>query len=114
VQGPAVASVSVRDCPAVIGTATLALDATTVRNVALGVVVVALVLAVVAAVVIRWIVGKVVAVVLLAAVAGLVWWQRGNLQDCADRVGGTLRAGATDTTTCTFFGRDVSVDSPLG
>jgi Flp pilus assembly protein TadB len=98
----------------VAGVSTIALDASTMRDVALGVVVAALLLAVVLAVVIRWIVAKVVAIVVLAVVAGLVWWQRGNLQDCADRVGRTLGAGATDTTTCTFFGRDVSVDSPLG
>jgi hypothetical protein len=86
----------------------------TARDVALGVVVGAAVLAIVLGVVVRWVVGKVVALVVLFAVAGLFWWQRGDLQDCADRVGATLAAGATDTTTCTFFGRDVSVDSPLG
>ena len=86
----------------------------TVRNVGLAIAIGSVVLAVVAALVIRWIVGKLVAVGVLVAIAGLVWWQRDSVQDCADRVEATLAAGATDTTTCTFFGRDVSVDSPLG
>ena len=91
-----------------------ALSLDTVRDVALGIVVAAVVLGLVAAIVIRWIAGKLVALGLLLAVAGIVWWQRDSLQDCADEVQRTLAAGATDATTCTFLGRDVTVDSPLG
>lgn len=90
-----------------------AIELSTVRDIALGIVVGAVVLAVVFAVVIKWIVGKLLAVAILGALAGIVWWQRDSLQDCADRVGQTLAAGATNSTTCTFFGRDVTVDSPL-
>jgi len=92
----------------------LATDLSTARDVALGIVVGAVVLAVVFAVAIRWLVGKLVTVVVLVAIAGVVWWQRESLLDCADGVRQTISAGATDDTTCTFFGRDVTVGSPLG
>jgi hypothetical protein len=91
-----------------------AVDLSTIRDVALGIVVGAVVLAVVFAIVIKWIVGKLVTVVLLAALAGIVWWQREAAVDCADDVRQTLAAGASDDTTCTFFGREVTVGSPLG
>ena len=44
----------------------------------------------------------------------VVWTQRVDVGECADRVGATLAAGAVDDTTCTFFGQDVTVSSPLG
>ena len=87
----------------------VAIELSTVRDIALGIVVGAIVLAVVLAVVIRWIVGKLIAVAILVVLAGVVWWQREEVEDCADRV----RAAPTTDTTCTFFGRDVTVDSPL-
>jgi hypothetical protein len=94
-------------------TAVFALDLETVRNVALVAIVVVIVLAVVAAFIVRAIVGKIVSILLFGGLAVLVWSQRQALQDCADQVGGTLAAGAVDDTTCTFFGRDVTVSSPL-
>jgi hypothetical protein len=90
------------------------LDFDAVRNVALAVVVAAAVLALVTAYVVKAVVGKVVSIVLLGGLAVLVWSQRQSLEDCADRVGSTLGAGAVDDTTCTFFGRDVTISSPLG
>jgi protein-S-isoprenylcysteine O-methyltransferase Ste14 len=91
-----------------------ALDLETVRNVALLIVVVVVVLAVVGAFIVKAIIGKIVSIVVFGGLAVLVWSQRQSLQDCADRVGDTLAAGAVDDTTCTFFGRDVTVSSPLG
>ena len=91
-----------------------AVDLSTVRDVALAIVVAAVVLAAVVAVVVKWVVGKLVTALVLLAIAGAVWWQRETLQQCAGDVGQTLAAGATDTTTCTFFGRDVTVPSPRG
>jgi hypothetical protein len=90
------------------------LDLATVRNVAFVVIAVAVLLALVTAYLVKAVVGKVVSIVLLGGLAVLVWSQRQSLQDCADRVGTTLGAGAVDDTTCTFFGRDVTVSSPLG
>jgi hypothetical protein len=92
----------------------LGLELTTVRDVALAIVVGAVVLAVVAAVIVKVIVSKLVVVALLLVVAAVVWQQRGAVVDCADSVRQTLSAGASDDTTCTFFGRDVTVASPLG
>ena len=91
-----------------------AVEISTIRDVALGIVVGAIVLAVVFAIVIKWIVGKLLTVGLLVALAAVVWWQRDSVLDCADGVRETLAADATNATTCTFFGRDVTVDSPLG
>lgn len=91
-----------------------ALEFTAARDAGLAIAAGAVVLAVVVAVVVKWVIGKVVAVLLLAGLAGVVWWQRGSVEDCADQVRRTLAAGATDATTCTFFGNEVTVDSPLG
>ncbi len=99
---------------AAYGQAVPAADLTTVRDVALAIVTGAVVLAVVFAVVIRWVVGKLVTVLVLGSLAAVVWWQRETLQECAGDVGQTLAAGASDATTCTFFGRDVTVPSPRG
>lgn len=91
----------------------LALTFETARNTGLAILAGAVVVAVVIAWVVKAIVSKVIGLVLLAGVAVAVWSQRESLQDCADRVGTTLSAGAVDDTTCTFFGRDVTVASPL-
>jgi len=85
----------------------------TARDWALAIVAGAVVLAVVLAVVIRALVSKLVTVAVLVVLAAVVWQQRGALQDCAAEVGRTLSAGATDATRCTFFGRQVTVPSPL-
>lgn len=91
-----------------------AVELSTARDVALAIVVGAIVLAVVFAIVIKWIVGKVLTVGVLVALAAVVWWQRDTVLACADGVRDTLAADATSSATCTFFGRDVTVDPPLG
>jgi hypothetical protein len=90
------------------------LELETVRNAALIAIAVAVVLAVALVLVIKAVIGKLVPVVLLGALAAVVWSQRESVQDCADRVGARLEAGAVDDTTCTFFGRHVTITSPLG
>jgi hypothetical protein len=92
----------------------LGLELTTVRDVALAIVVGAVVLAVVAALIVKVIVSKVIVVGFLLVGAAVVWQQRGAVVDCADSVRQTLSEGTADDTTCTFFGRDVTVASPLG
>jgi hypothetical protein len=92
----------------------LGLDLSTARDVALGIAVGSVVLAVVAALLIKMIVSKLVVVALLVIVAAVAWQQRDAVLDCADGVRQTLAQGAADDTTCTFFGRDVTVASPLG
>jgi len=58
------------------------------------------------------ILAKVVMLVLLVALVALVWSQRSSLDDCAARVTASLTDGAVDDSTCTFFGRDVTVTRP--
>jgi hypothetical protein len=59
-------------------------------------------------------VSKLVVIAVLLGAAAVIWQQRGSVEHCAGRVETTLAAGAEDDTTCTFFGRDVTVTSPLG
>ncbi len=92
----------------------LGVEFDTIRDVALAIVVGAIVLAVVFAIAIKAIVSKLVVIGVLVVLAAVVWQQRGSVEDCAGKVRATLGAGATDDTTCTFFGRDVTVSSPLG
>jgi hypothetical protein len=91
----------------------LALGLDTARTTAVIVVAVAVGLALVGAWVVRAVVGKLVAIVLLGGLAAAVWSQRESLQDCADRVGATLPAGAVDETTCEFLGRAVTITSVI-
>lgn len=78
------------------------------------VIAVALVVAAIAwAWLVKTVVQKVVGLVILLGLAGVVWWQRVDLQDCADRV----RANATvpgAATTCSLFGQDVDVPNARG
>jgi hypothetical protein len=92
----------------------LGVDFDTIRDAALAIAVGAIVLAVVFALVIKAIVSKLIAVGVLLVLAAVVWQQRGSVEDCAGTVRRTLVGDATDDTTCTFFGRDVTVSSPLG
>ena len=91
----------------------VALTLETARNAGLAILAGAVLAAVVIAWVIKAVVSKVITLALGAAVVVVVWSQRESLQDCADGVGTTLAAGAVDDTTCTFFGREVTVGSPL-
>jgi hypothetical protein len=92
----------------------LGLELDTVRNVALLAIAVAVLVVLLGAWLIKAIVGKLVVVGLVGGLAVVVWSQRESVQDCAARVGTTLQAGAVDDATCTFFGRPVTVPSPLG
>lgn len=84
-----------------------------VRNVAIVVVAGAAVLAVLVAWVVKAVASKLLSLLLVGVLAAVVWTQRTSVQDCADRVGTTLADGAVDDTTCTFFGREVSVTAPF-
>ncbi len=84
----------------------------TAKNVALGVAIGAVVLAVLSAVLIKAVVSKLIAIGLLLVIAVAVWSQRTSMDDCADRVRDQLASGSADDTTCSFFGRDVTVPSP--
>jgi hypothetical protein len=90
----------------------LAVTVEDVRNTALLVLAGAGALALLFAWVMKTIVSKLLSIVVLGALAAVVWSQRADVQACADRVGATLAAGAVDDTTCTFFGHEVTVEAP--
>jgi hypothetical protein len=92
----------------------LGLELDTVRNVALLAIAAAVAIVLIGAWLVKAIVGKLVVVGLVGGLAVAVWSQRESVQDCADRVGTTLQAGAVDDATCTFFGRPVTIPSPRG
>jgi len=89
--------------------AVLAFEFETAKNTSLWTVSVAVVLALLAVWVVKEVVKKVFTVVILLAIAGLAWSQRAELTACADEVQKTVDAAAMPDTTCTFFGRDVTV-----
>jgi hypothetical protein len=80
-----------------------------VRNASIWTVAGAVLLALVAVWVVKQVVTKVLTVAILLAIAALVWSQRAELTDCADRVQLTIDQGLAPDTTCTFFGREVTV-----
>lgn len=86
----------------------LALTLDQAKTIALLVVLALVVLAVGAAWVMKEITQKVALVVILGLLALLVWSQRASLDDCADRVRASEFRGDT---TCSFFGRDVTISA---
>jgi drug/metabolite transporter (DMT)-like permease len=82
----------------------------TARTVALAAAIAIVVAAVATLWVFKQVMSKLIAAGLLVVVAGLVWSQRSALDDCADRVHARLESGPETDGTCTFFGRDVTVD----
>lgn len=87
----------------------LGVDLDSVRTIAYVVVAVLVVAALLSAWALRKVVSKLMTAAVLVGIALLVWSQRSSLDECADRVQATLRAGAVDETSCTFFGRDVTI-----
>jgi len=81
----------------------------TARTMSLWTVAGAILLALAAVWLVKQVVTKVLTVVILLAVAGLVWSQRAELTDCADNVQASIAQALADDTTCTFFGRDVTL-----
>ena len=94
-----------------------AFDLDTAKNTSLYTVAAAVLLALAAVWLVKQVVTKVLTVAVLLAIAGLMWSQRAELTDCADRVRDTISAGAFNDTECTFFGQDVTIpgrDTLLG
>jgi glycerol-3-phosphate acyltransferase PlsY len=92
----------------------LALTLDAVRNGALVTVAVAVGLALVLAWLVTTILSKVLAIAALAVLSLVVWTQREEVQECAERVRTTLTADAVDDTSCRFLGREVTVPGTLG
>lgn len=90
-----------------------ATDAETLKNLALGLSGVSVVIAVVMMKVISSIVGKVVSSAIFVAIALAGYSQRAEISNCVDKVKAQATTSATIDTTCTFFGQDVTVKVPL-
>ncbi|HEY5664149.1 MAG TPA: hypothetical protein VIS05_08955 [Ilumatobacter sp.] len=86
----------------------LALTLSQVKNIALAIVGALAVLAVLAAWLMKTVAQKAALAVILVLLAVLVWTQRASLDECASKV---RQGGARVDTTCTFFGRDVTISS---
>lgn len=61
----------------------------------------------------KTIVQKVIGLVVLLGLAGVVWYQRDSLQDCADRVRANATVAGADTT-CSILGQDVDIPNARG
>lgn len=83
----------------------LALTLGQAKTIAVVVVLVLIAGAVISAWLMKQLIQKLMLIVVLAALAVVVWSQRSSLDDCADRV-----RDAGRTATCSFFGRDVTID----
>ena len=93
----------------------LALTLDQAKTIAVVVAVALVVLALVSAWIMKTIAQKVALVVILGLLALVVWTQRASLDECADKVRAEARAdvGRVDTT-CSFFGRDVTISTGRG
>lgn len=89
----------------------LALTIGEAKTIAAAIVIGLLVVAALSAWMMKQITQKVIAVVILAALAALVWTQRAALDECADKVraAGTSINDPSVDATCTFFGRDIEI-----
>lgn len=90
-----------------------ATDAETLKNIALGLSGVSLLVAIIMMKVISSIVGKVVSAAVFVAIALGGYSQRAQITDCVDKVKAQATSQAAVDTTCTFFGQDVTVKVPL-
>jgi hypothetical protein len=90
-----------------------AIDAETLKNVALGLSVGSLVVGLIMMKVISSVVGKLVSMAFFAALALGVFSQRAEIVSCVDAVKSQATTLASVETKCTFFGQEVSVKVPL-
>ncbi len=89
-----------------------ATDADTLKNAAMGLSVVSLVVAVVLMKVISGMVGRLISTVILVAIALVGYSQRAEISDCVDKVKAEANLEMATSISCTFFGQDVTVKVP--
>ena len=85
----------------------MGIDLDTVRNGSLFTVAGAVLLALAAVWLVKQVVTKVLTVAILLALAGLVYSQRSELDECVDEV--RANVGLNADMNCTFFGQDVKI-----
>ena len=93
------------------GVPVLAVSLSQAKAIAVAVVIALVIAAIAWAWLMKTIIQKLIGLAVLLGLAGLVWYQRDSLQDCADRVRANAAVVAADTT-CTLFGQDVDVPNP--
>ena len=86
----------------------LALTLAEAKNIAVAAVAVLVIGAVASAWLMKTVMQKVALVIILGLMATLVWTQRTSLDECADTV---RAAGIGADATCSFFGRDVRINT---
>jgi small basic protein len=89
-----------------------ALTTDSIKSLGLGAVVVVVVLGVLAALLVQKVIAKVISLVVMAALALLLFNQRAAITDCANKVkaeGTGVVTGRVSDPTCTFFGFKVKV-----
>lgn len=94
-----------------------ATDADTLKNAAMGLSVVSLVVAVVLMKVISGIVGRLISTVILVAIALVGYSQRADISSCIDAVKSATESAESqlqipEEITCKFFGQNVTVKVP--
>ncbi len=87
-------------------------DIETIKTLALGVSGAAIVIGLIMMKVVSSIVGRVISLVIFVAIALAGYSQRAQLTDCANAVKNTTTSASSLTTTCTFFGKDITVKIP--
>lgn len=90
-----------------------ATDPDTLKNMALGLSGVSLLIAIILMKVISSVVGKIVSAAIFVAIALLGYSQRSEITNCVDKVTTQASTTASVDTTCTFFGQDITVKVPL-
>lgn len=86
----------------------LALTLGQAKAIAIAIVVVLVLAALASAWVMKTIAQKAALVVILCLLAVIVWTQRSSLDECADKV---RAAGVGGDSTCSFFGRDIEINT---
>ncbi|MEZ5216783.1 MAG: hypothetical protein R2705_03785 [Ilumatobacteraceae bacterium] len=86
-----------------------ALTAADAKKIAIGVVVVVILGGYTSFKVTKTIVQKAISLGITVALIALVWSQRQNMSDCAQRVRDQMSTSLQVDTSCTFFGKDVTV-----
>jgi hypothetical protein len=89
-----------------------ALTVDTAKNIGIAVAIGLVALMVVMALVIKNITAKLITVLIIGALAFVVWTQRSSLEDCADKVRARGLRGDTSDVECRFLGLDVNVSVP--
>jgi hypothetical protein len=90
-----------------------AIDADTLKNMALGLSVGSVVVAIVMLKIISSVVGKAVSTVLFLAVALAGYSQREQISSCIDEVKNQTSLTIPSEITCEFFGQEISVKVPV-